>query len=1074
MADLIRANDWSQTSLGLPGTWPQSLRTTLGILLNSRLPMLLFWGSRHVCFCNDSCSDNLIGDAHALLGKPGAEAWPDHWDVLKPLVDRVLSGEPAADEPVPGLRKTAPEGVLWTASYSPVIDERGDIAGVLVTCFESVDPARYRQQELDKQEQLEFAVEATELGTWDLNPATGHFTANARLKEWFGLEPTAEVPLQLALETIAGEDRERVAAAIREALQFASGGQYEQEYTLVHPVTSLRRIVRAKGRAWFDTNRVAYRFNGTLQDITQQALFLQRMSENQQQLLSLFEQSPVAIAIIDKEDLVFRMANPFYGQLVGRSLEEIINKPLLEALPELAGQGFDQLLRGVMETGEPFVSRQIPVNIRRNQQLTTIYVDLAYQPYRGVGENITGVMAIATDVTEPVLARAEIEEREAKFRTLIEEAPFATALYVGESLVIDTANEAMIRVWGKTPDVVGMRLAEALPELEGQPFFGLLQNVFQTGVAYHTQEQSADLVVDGKLQRFWFNFTYKPLRNVAGQVYAILNMAVDVSGQVAARKHMEESVWQFRNLVENAISPICILKGEAMVLEMANDLLLDVWRTGPEAFGKPFLQLLPEMAGQPFMEWMLEVYHTGVTRRFNEVPTVFTRETGEQERRYFDYVYQPYREPDGTISGVIAMAVDITEPVLARQKMEEAETRLLGAIELAELGTWTIDVVTGRITYSERLQEWLGVTEGKLDALLSPLVHPKDQARVRQALVQALSRDGNGRFDQIYTIVHQQTGQERIIHSLGQTVFDANGQALYLAGTVQDVTIQQQLQLALAQKVQERTEELAATNEELQATNEELANANQSLRRSNEELAQYAYVASHDLQEPLRKIHVFSGMLGKSEVLTEKDKLVTGKIIESAARMSNLIKDLLEFSHLTYADSVVRLVNLTEVAQSVEKDFELTIAEKAATLHLGPLPTIEATPLRMNQLFYNLLNNALKFSVPDRPPVIRIGAQALRTHEVEPYIRKPLPYAQYYRISVADNGIGFETGYAEQIFEVFKRLHTREVYPGSGIGLALCRRIVNNLGGVLYAESVPGEGSVFHFVLPDRQTEPEA
>ncbi len=942
---LINTRDWSQTPLGTPDTWPQSLRTTLSILLNSRFPMFLFWGPQHLCFYNDAYRPSLgeNGRHPMALGMPGAEAWPDIWPDIQPLVSQVLAGGPSTyseDKRLPIFRNGVLDEVYWTASYSPITDEKGDIAGVFVACFESTHKVRYMQQETESRQQLEFAIEATELGTWDLNPVTGKFVANARLKEWFGLKPEDEIPLQLAIDVIVESDRERVAAAIAEAMQFSSGGLYETEYTILHPETAVPRIVRAKGRAWFGADQTVYRFNGTLQDITRQALTLQRMAESQRQLLSLFEQSPVAIAIIDKHQLTFRMANPFYGQLVGRTLDQIIGKPMLEALPEIAGQGFDKLLEEVIATGIPYVSRQVSVDLKKNEQISTVYVDLAYQPYRGISENIEGVLVIATDVTEQVEARAEIEEREAKFRTLIEQAPFATALYVGTDLIIDTANDAMIHLWGKTPAVIGMRLEKALPELEGQPFVDLLQEVMRTGVAYHAKDQHADLVVDGKLQRFWFNFTYKPLRNAAGEIYAILNMAVDVSEQVQAR-----------------------------------------------------------------------------------------------------------------------------------QQIEEAETRLLGAIELAELGTWTIDIQGGKIIYSERLKEWLGVEGADLEIMNSPRIHPRDRQRVGQAMAEAIAKGGSGKFNQVYTIIHHKTGYERIIHALGQAVFDAQGNALYITGTAQDVTIQQQLQLALTQKVQERTEELAATNEELQATNEELAEANQNLRRSNEELAQYAYVASHDLQEPLRKIQVFSGMLGKSGVLTDKDQLAVGKIIQSAFRMSNLIRDLLEFSNLTHTDSLALSVNLTEVAQSIEKDFELIISEKNAVIRIDPLPTIEATPLRMNQLFYNLIGNALKFTLKERQPQIYIQASTLTEEQLEPFIKKPLPFAKYYRISIADNGIGFEADYAEHIFEVFKRLHTRDTYSGSGIGLALCRRIVANMGGVLYAESVVGEGSVFHIILPDKQTE---
>jgi light-regulated signal transduction histidine kinase (bacteriophytochrome) len=278
-----------------------------------------------------------------------------------------------------------------------------------------------------------------------------------------------------------------------------------------------------------------------------------------------------------------------------------------------------------------------------------------------------------------------------------------------------------------------------------------------------------------------------------------------------------------------------------------------------------------------------------------------------------------------------------------------------------------------------------------------------------------------------------------------------------------------QLQLALENEVQQRTEELAASNEELRVTYEEMADSNKLLVRSNEELAQFAYVASHDLQEPLRKIRMFAGMLSKDTTLPPGLSPLVMKIDKSTERMVLLIRDLLEFSSLLKSDAMARPVNLAEVAANVVNDFELLIEDKKATVIIGKLPEIQAVALQMNQLLYNLLGNALKFCKPGVPPVIEINAKLSSREQTGLYISKPYPFAQYYHITIQDNGIGFETKYAEHIFEVFKRLHGREHYPGSGIGLAMCRRIADNHNGRLYAESEPGKGSIFHLLLPDKQ-----
>jgi signal transduction histidine kinase len=185
--------------------------------------------------------------------------------------------------------------------------------------------------------------------------------------------------------------------------------------------------------------------------------------------------------------------------------------------------------------------------------------------------------------------------------------------------------------------------------------------------------------------------------------------------------------------------------------------------------------------------------------------------------------------------------------------------------------------------------------------------------------------------------------------------------------------------------------------------------------------------------------------------------------------MANLIQSLLEFSRLVNASTLMETVDLNAVVAAVINDFELAISEKGAEIHRGELPVIEGIALQLNQLFYNLIGNAIKFSEPDRPPVIEIHAESISSEEVLKYIQTPLPDTSYYRISIVDNGIGFDARYVDQIFEIFKRLHTRDAYPGSGIGLALCRRIVTNHNGHMIAMSTPGEGSTFQLILPERQ-----
>jgi PAS domain S-box-containing protein len=250
---------------------------------------------------------------------------------------------------------------------------------------------------------------------------------------------------------------------------------------------------------------------------------------------------------------------------------------------------------------------------------------------------------------------------------------------------------------------------------------------------------------------------------------------------------------------------------------------------------------------------------------------------------------------------------------------------------------------------------------------------------------------------------------------------------------------------------------------------EELKKNITQLQNSNSELEQYAYVASHDLQEPLRKIRIFASQMKDATEgkLDEKSGFYLDKIMSSAARMSNLIRDILGFSSLKKENAFSK-TNLNEIIRHCLQDLEMAIAQKNGEVIIDELPELEAIPLQMNQLFYNLINNALKFAKADVKPVIRIHSELLKPHEVVQYktLNTQLKYCE---ITVSDNGIGFDNSFSTQIFGLFKRLGNKQTYGGSGIGLALCRKVVENHNGIIYAHSKEGEGATFHIILPLEQ-----
>ena len=253
---------------------------------------------------------------------------------------------------------------------------------------------------------------------------------------------------------------------------------------------------------------------------------------------------------------------------------------------------------------------------------------------------------------------------------------------------------------------------------------------------------------------------------------------------------------------------------------------------------------------------------------------------------------------------------------------------------------------------------------------------------------------------------------------------------------------------------------------ERKRTEENLSQKAAELARSNAELEQFAFIASHDLQEPLRKIQAFGDRLKAKldQVLGQEPREYLDRMQNAAARMRTLIDDLLAFSRVIRSAEPFVPVNLTQITKEVMGDLEVRVEKNAARVEVGDLPTVEADATQMRQLMLNLIGNALKFQPPNAQPVVKVQGRTVTSVSGE----------QYCELTVQDNGIGFEEQYAEKIFVVFQRLHGRGEYEGTGVGLAVCRRITDRHQGTIVAQSKLGQGATFIVRLPVHQSKPKA
>ncbi|WP_027386050.1 PAS domain-containing sensor histidine kinase [Chryseobacterium gregarium] len=810
-------------------------------------------------------------------------------------------------------------------------------------------------------------------------------------------------------------------------------------------------------------------------------------------ILCLRAEHPVAV--YTGEEILIELANPAMMAAWGRT-GSVIGLTLSEALPELSHQPFVAMLKEVWNTGVDNIGKAIPAELFVDGRLQQYYFDYSYLAVKDEKGDVYAIYHTAKDVTRKVLDQQELEEAresqellereqrmneelaaaneelqviktslsllnqelearviqrtaalsrsENRLRFLLSDAPIAIAVFRGRELIIESANKKALEVWGKSENIIGLPLHIAVPELVGQSFLQILDEVYTSGKAFYGYEMKAMLEQNGNMEEVYCNFVYQPLKDESGAIDSIMLTASVVSEQVISRNKIQSlneellaineelsrsqellltsnldlktSENKLNKILSDLPAPVVVLTGPDQIISTTNQALLAFWqRTRDEVLGRPMLEVFPELKTQIFPDLWKHVLETGSSIQKREQKVVFKNKYTDEDRiLYVDYFYQPLTDLNGQITAVLATVLDVTEKVRSRNIIEEAEAKLRLAIDSSELGTWFIDAQSRTLTASARLKEIFGFysdEEMSLQAAFDQIM-PEYRDSVIAGLDAAITTGSS--FDMEYSVKGYRDGNIRWVRSTGKLYSEDAFSKANFSGTVQDIT---------QRKLEEQRKD------------------------------DFLSIASHELKTPVTALKASLQLLSRyrDNMLHPMVPRLVDQSNASVLKITGLIDDLLNTTrtnegqlHLHYRQfNIYGMLDACCTHIRIREKHELILQGDKELM-------IEADEARIDQVVVNFVNNAVKYAPDQREIYLIVEDLGDRA-----------------RISVKDSGPGIPADKIPHLFDRYYRADYSGVqYSGLGLGLYISAEIIRKHRGEIGVDSELGKGSTFWFTLP--------
>jgi PAS domain S-box-containing protein len=613
------------------------------------------------------------------------------------------------------------------------------------------------------------------------------------------------------------------------------------------------------------------------------------------------------------------------------------------------------------------------------------------------------------------LSKNKIETSEAKFSNLIAQVPMPIATFQGPRFIVDTINEKALEIWGKTyGEVINKPLFESSPELEDR-LIKIFNDIYTTGEPFIANEMQVQLKRSGKADTAYFNSVYQPLRDLDNKIYGIILIGTEVTESVIARKQIEASEQRFSNLLSQSLMAIAIFKGPEMVVTFANEPMLNVLGKGNAVLNKPLTVGVPELKDQIFPKLLADVYNTGVPFEAFETKAILVRK-GIPVDAYFNFVYQPYREIDDTITGITVLATEVTEQVLAKKQIEQSEKQFRTFADSIQNLAWIANGEGSIYWYNQRWYDYTGSTFEEMQGWgWGKVHHPDHVKKVVEFVKEAWKK--NEAFELTFPL-RRYDGEYRWFLTRAYPVKDANGNIDRWIGTNTDIH---------EQKIKE------------------------------EQKDEFISIASHELKTPLTiaktYIQLLSQTFEESGKEQEREMIYATKANDSIDRLNRLISELLDVSKIQSGNLPLHITsfNFDEIFTDTIENLQRTLP-KHSIIHSGETKKqVSGDKERLQQVIINLINNAAKYS-PDANKIF-VHISDCEKGEI--------------KVEIKDSGIGIAKNDLEKIFERYYRVENMTgQFQGLGIGLFISSEIIRRHNGKLGAESKPGIGSTFYFTLP--------